>query len=64
MAKESKLGVPRGKGEGVGRTGIWGVFCMQTVLFGMDGTWGPTEQHRELCVIGSLCCKTELEETL
>ena len=35
-----------------------------TVLSGMDGQWGPTAQHRELCVIGSLCCATEIEETL
>ena len=36
----------------------------QTATFGMDGQWGPTVQHRELCVIGPLCCTTELEETL
>ena len=41
-----------------------GSFWMQTVLFGMDGQWDPTEQHRELHVIGSLCCTTEIEETL
>ena len=37
---------------------------MQTVTFGMNGLWGPTVQHRELCVIGSLCYTTEIEETL
>ena len=42
---------------------FWG-FWMQTVLFGMDGQWDPTVQHREMCVIGSLCCTTELDETL
>ena len=28
---------------------------MQTVTFGMGGQWGPTVQHRELYVIGSVC---------
>ena len=39
-------------------------FWMQNVIFGMDGQCGPTVQHRELCVIGSLCCTTEIEKTL
>ena len=45
---------------------VWAIrgFWMQTVMFGMDGQWGPTVQHRELCVIGSLCCTTETENTL
>ena len=44
----------------------WGVlgWQMQTVTFGMDGQWGPTVQHRELCVIGSLCYIMEIDETL
>ena len=42
---------------------VWG-FGMQTVIFGMDEQRGPTVQHREACVIGSLCCTTETEETL
>ena len=33
---------------------------MQTVIFGMDEQWDPTVQHREICVIVSLCCITEL----
>ena len=37
---------------------------MQTVTFGMVGQWGPSVHHRELCVTGSLCCTTEIEETL
>ena len=42
---------------------VWG-FGVQTVIFGRQ--WGPTNtvQHRKLCVIGSLCCTTEIEETL
>ena len=43
---------------------FWGFFWMQTVIFGLDGQWGPTLQHREMGVAGSLCCTTELEETL
>ena len=27
---------------------VWGI---QTVIFGMDGQWGITIQHREMCVI-------------
>ena len=37
---------------------------METVTYGMDGQGGPTIQHRELGVIGSLCCTTEIEATL
>ena len=37
---------------------------MKTVTSGMDAQWGPTVQHRELYVIGSLGCTTETEETL
>ena len=43
---------------------IWGVLGMQTVIFGMDGQWDPTVQHRKLCVIGSLCGMTEFDKTL
>ena len=62
MVKKNRLWVP-GVG-GVGWMGILGVFEMQTVIFGMDGQWDPTVQHRKMCVIGSFCCKTELDETL
>ena len=55
---------PRGEVEGVGWMDILGVFWMQTVIFGMDGEWDPTVQHREMCVIVSLFCTTELDETL
>ena len=53
-----QLVVPRGEGGGVGWTGSVGF------LDAMDGQWGPTIQHRELCVIASLCCTTEIKETL
>ena len=43
---------------------LGGGFWMLTVIFGVDGKWSPTVQHREMCVIGLLCCTTELEETL
>ena len=57
-----------GSQQGGGREwdgwGVWG-FGMQTVTFGMDGQWDPTIQHRELCVIGSLCHTTKYsKETL
>ena len=54
----------RGKGREWDGWAFWGVFWMQTVIFGMDGQWDPTVQHRELCVIGSFCCTTELDKTL
>ena len=43
----------------------WAVsgFWMQTVILGMDGQWGSIVQHREMCLIGSLCCTTEIEKT-
>ena len=42
---------------------VWG-FWMQTVMYGMDEQWGPTVQHRELCVIVLFGCTMEIEETL
>ena len=44
--------------------GILRVFWVQTVIFGMDGQWDPTVQHREMCVVGSLCGTIEFDETL
>ena len=43
---------------------ICGVWEMHTIMLIMDGQWDPTVQHREICVIRSLCCTTELDETL
>ena len=54
----------RGKGEVVGEMGILGFWGMPTLISGMERQWDPTVQHREMCVIGSLCCTTELDETL
>ena len=62
MAKESRLGVAGGQ-EGVGldrEFGIGGSKLLHLEWMGM----GHTVQHRELCVIGSLCCTTEIEEIL
>ena len=69
MAKKSRLGVPKGERGGSGMDGHLGFvlfffFWMQTVIFGMDGQWDPTVQHREMCVTGSCCCTTELDKTL
>ena len=60
LAKKSRHGVP-GRSGGMGILGVWG---MQTVISGMEGHWDPIVQHREMCVIESLCCTTELDETL
>ena len=62
--RREDLGFLQGEGKGVGWMGTLGVLGMQTVLFGMDGQWYPTVEHREMCVIGSLCCTTELDDTL
>ena len=64
MAKKSRLSIPGGEREGSGMDGHLGVLRMQTVIFGLDRQWDPIMQHREMCVIGSLCCTTELDETL
>ena len=55
--------MPEGRGRKWDEWGVWD-WWMQAVTFGMDEQWGPTIQHRELCVIGSLCCTTEIEEPL
>ena len=66
MAKKSRLGF-QGLGErgGSGKDGHFGGFwgCKLLYLEWM-GNGNPTVQHREACVIGSLCCTTELDETL
>ena len=61
---KSRLVVPRGKLRGSKMDGQFGGFWMQTFICRVDGQWGPTVQHRELCMIGSLCYITEIEETL
>ena len=50
-----------GKG-GSGIDGHLGGGWLQNVIFGMDEQWGPTVQHREMYVIGSLYYTTELEK--
>ena len=44
--------------------GHLGALGMQTIIFGVEGQWDPTIQHKEMYVTGSLCCTTELDETL
>ena len=44
--------VVRGR-EGSEMDGEFGVWWIQTVTFGMEGQWGTSVQHKELCVIGS-----------
>ena len=44
--------------------GHLGVFSDTAVVFGMRRSQGPTVQHREMSVFGSLFCTIELEETL
>ena len=56
VAKKSGL-----VGGGWDGQGGWS-FGRQTVTFGINGQWGPTVQHREMCVIGSLCYTTGIEK--
>ena len=60
---EQSCGCQGGWGREWDGRGVWD-WWIQTVKFGMDGQWAPTVQHRELCVIGSLCCTAEIEKTL
>ena len=53
-----------GKGKEWEGWAFWAFGGMQTVISGVDGQWDPTVQHREMCMVGSLCCTTELDETL
>ena len=56
MAKKSRL-----VGGGWDGQGGWS-FGRQTVTFGINGQWGPTVQHRELYVIGSLAVQQKLKK--
>ena len=62
------MGFPGWGGWGEEESGLNGHFrgFGDAVIFGMDEQWVPTVQHthREMCVTGSFCCTTELEETL
>ena len=62
--RRADLGFLGGKVEGVRWMGILEAWGVQTVFSGMDGQWDPTAQHRKMCVVGSLCCTTELDKTL
>ena len=59
-AKESRLVVAGVWGGGSGGDRQFRVFGCKLLLFGVGGQGGPTVQHGELCVIGSLCCTTEI----
>ena len=54
--------VPKGGGrrEGDGQA-VWSFWKH---IFGMNRQWGPTVQHKELCVIWSLYGTTEIKVTL
>ena len=55
---------PRGEWREWDGWAFRGFFGMQPVILGVDGPWDPTVQHRAMCVIGSLYCTIEFEETL
>ena len=61
--EEQSWGSRGRKGREWDEWAFWGFIWMQTVIFGMDGQWDAV-QHREMCVTRSLCCTTELDETL
>ena len=60
---ESRFVVAGGRGERVRWTGSLGLVDANCNIWN-GGQWDPTAQDRELCVNGSLCCTTEIEETL
>ena len=60
MAKKSRLGIP---GEKRGENGMnrhFGGLGDANCYSGMDGQWDPSVQHKEMSVIGSLCCTKNL----
>ena len=63
MAKENRLVVPKGEGERSGWLKSLG-FGDANCYIWINGQRRLTVWHRELCVIESLCCTTEIEETL
>ena len=46
------------------RRAFGGVFLDAHCYIWNRWAMGPTVQHKEMCVIGSHCCTTELDETL
>ena len=64
MAKKSRLGVPGGKGEGVGGMGILGVWGMHTYIWTGWAMGSFCTAQGKMSAIGSLCCAIELDETL
>ena len=64
MAKKSILRVFKGEREGSGMDGHLGGFLDANCCIWNGWQWDPTVQHRELCVIGSLHCTTELDKAL
>lgn len=68
--RRAELGIPKGERGGSRMSGHFGGFfgwlggwhalgVFWTVIFGMDGQWDLTVQHRAMCVIVSLCCTTD-----
>ena len=54
----------RGDGGGSGMDGEFGIGGCKWLDLEWMGIGGPTVWHRELCMTGSPCCTTEIEETL
>ena len=64
MAKKSRLRVPKRERGGIGMERHFGVLRECKLLHLEWMGWDSTVQHREMCVIGSLCCKTERDKIL
>ena len=62
--RRADLGFSRGKGEGGGWMGIRGGYGDTNCYIWNGWQWDPSVQHREMCLIGSLHCTTELDKTL
>ena len=48
LLKSLPMGFPGGGGREWDEWAFGGVLGMQTIIFGMDGQWDPTVQHREI----------------
>ena len=65
MAKESRLVVSSGKGEERRERDGWTLWSLGMQTYIWNGwVMMPYCTEHELCVIGSLCCTAEIEETL
>ena len=62
--QEEQIWGSQGKWGGSARDGHFGGLGDTNCYTWNGWAMGPIVQHREMCVIGPLCCTTELDKTL